>query len=83
MTALGVRHGFFSIRIFQLKNLGPGEVDIIARGHRAGTWQESKTWFSLPGLRSLSGSDVGSLQDARLAQGSEGRGAAQVKGPET
>lgn len=36
-----------------------------------------------PGLRSLSGSDVGSLQDARLARGSEGRGAAQVKGPET
>lgn len=49
---------FFSIPIFQLKNLRPGEVKIIAQGHIAGKWQESKPWFSLPGLLSSSGSDV-------------------------
>ena len=83
VTALGVRHGFFSIPIFQLRNLRPGEVKIIAQGHLAGKWQEGKTWFSLPGLRSSSGSHVGFLQDAHLARGSEGKGAEQVEGPES
>lgn len=49
---------FFSISILQWKNLSPGEVKLIAQGQIAGTWWESKTWFSLPGLGSLLGSDM-------------------------
>lgn len=38
----------FSTPLFQLKNLRPGEVKGIVHGHRAGKWQESRSWSSFP-----------------------------------
>lgn len=54
-------------------------MKIIAQGHITG---EQKLVLS-PWALLLLGSDLGSLQDARLARGSEGRGAEPVEGPES